>query len=73
MPRIGKSTVYTKKKKEALQNLNKIELKEKLENKTSELKEVTDNMRIEMDNTRVHNPKELHNNRRYQDLKIIRN
>ena len=51
MPRIGKSSRYAKEKKEAIQNLSKVELKEKLENKTSELKEVTDNMRIEMDNT----------------------
>ena len=74
MPRQGKSAIYSKKKKEALQNLNKVELNEKLEQKKSELHEVQDNMTIHANNTGEHNPKELqHKSARYNELKQIRN
>ena len=73
MPRIAKGSRYTADKKKALQNLNKVELNEKLEQKTSELKEVTDNMALISNNEATHNPRELHSNRRYQELKVVRN
>ena len=73
MPRIAKGSRYTAKKKEALQNLNKVELNEKLEEKKSELHEVQDNMSLHANNQGTHNPKELQmKSARYNELKVIR-
>ena len=73
MPRIGKSAIYAKKKKEALQNLNKVELTEKLENNKSQLHEVQDLMTVEKNNFHEQNPKSIqHKSKRYSELKQVR-
>ena len=73
MPRVGKSSRYSENKTKAVNELKKVELKEKIEEKTSQKKEITDNMRIEMNNHSETNPKNMQSNRRYQDLKVQRN
>ena len=73
MPRQGKSAIYSKKKKELLTSLNKVELTEKLEQKKSDLHEIQDNMAIHANNEGTHNPRELqHKSARYNELKVIR-
>lgn len=73
MPRQGKSSIYSKKKKELLTSLNKVELTEKLEQKKSDLHEIQDNMAIHANNEGTHNPRELqHKSARYNELKVIR-
>ena len=73
MPRIAKSSRYTAQKKEALQNLNKVELNEKLEQKKSELHEVQDLMTVEKNNLNEHRPKEIqHKSARFTEFKQVR-
>ena len=74
MPRrVSKSAKYSADKKAALKNLNKVELKEKLETKKSELHEVQDNMRIESNNLKENNPRELQRkSQRYTEMKQVR-
>ena len=73
MPRVGKASRYTENKKKAVNELKKVELEEKIENKKSELHEVQDNMTVHANNTGEHRPKELQSkSARYNELKQIR-
>ena len=73
MPRIAKSSRYSTDKKKAINQLNKVELKEALEENKSQLHEVQDLMTVEKSNLKEHNPKTIyHKSARYSELKQIR-
>jgi hypothetical protein len=73
MPRVSKSARYAAEKKSALNQLNKVELTEKLAEAKSNLHEVQDLMTVEKNNLGEHNPKDIqHKSARFGELKQIR-